>query len=301
MGFNVVRAGLCSLLVDLGRPDRRELGVPVGGAADRAAYRLGNALMGTASNAAALEITLAGPTLEATAAHAGVVFGSEAVVTINGKAWPTGLTFQLEAGDSLAIGAAINGARTHLCVAGGFEAPLLLGSQSAFSRITSDTHLKAPASRLRSRRRLAKPWSEPDARILRVLPGSHLTADTKSLLETTTLTVSDECDRQGVRLMSDSALLSWPEELVSAPVASGTVQLPPGGNPIVLGVDAQTIGGYPRLAHVIQADLDKIAQLRPGDHVRLRWVELAQAETAWHEREVRLRELEAWLTAGAST
>jgi antagonist of KipI len=79
--------------------------------------------------------------------------------------------------------------------------------------------------------------------------------------------ISNRSDRQGARLQG-AAFEGTREEQISAPVAPGTVQLPPSGEPIVLLADAQTMGGYPRLGHVIAADLPRLAQLRPGDDVR---------------------------------
>lgn len=300
MGLLVAKPGLFSLVVDRGRPDRRGLGVPTGGAFDRAAYRLGNALVGNEPNAAAIEITLSGPTLEATAPCAGVLFGADFELSVNDEPWPAGMSFQLAQGDRLSIGATRRGVRAYLCAAGGgFGAPVRLGSRSAFGPVAAGALLECVESRGRPRRRLAAPWHDAMFGQLRLLPGSHLTEESKQLLAGQAFIVGEDCSRQGLRLKGKAPLPVWPAELVSAPVVPGTVQLPAGGQPIVLGADAQTIGGYPRLAHVILADQDQLAQLRPGDAVRFRWVEQPEAEAAWREREARLQELEAWLRAGA--
>src|SRR5437879_2906351 len=113
--------GLLSLLVDFGRPRWRSLGVPVGGAADRAALALGNGLVGSPPDAVALEFTLSGPTLEAQHPAAGVVFGAPFQLTLNSRPISIGTTFTLEPGDVLKIGGTPAGVRGYLCVAGGFD------------------------------------------------------------------------------------------------------------------------------------------------------------------------------------
>ena len=122
MALTVLEPGLHSIVVDGGRPAFRHLGMPLGGAADRAAYELGNALLGNEPTAPALEITMAGPTLQADQRTACVLFGSPFLAAIANKGrLPPGTTFTLEAGDVLKIGGTPTGVRGSLCVAGGFD------------------------------------------------------------------------------------------------------------------------------------------------------------------------------------
>src|SRR5215207_9933925 len=121
MSLVVREAGLQSLLVDFGRERSRSLGVPVGGAADRAALALGNALVGNSPTAVALEVAFAGPTVEALHPTACVIFGAPFQSTVNGTPIAPGVTFTLEAGDALRVGGTSAGARAYLCVAGGFD------------------------------------------------------------------------------------------------------------------------------------------------------------------------------------
>src|SRR5579872_4221569 len=151
MSLIVRESGLFSLLVDRGRPRSRSLGIPVGGAADRAALALGNALVGNQPDALAIEITLAGPILEAKESTACVVFGAPFQLTINGSPTRAGSTFTLEPGDVLRIGSTNNGVRGYLCVAGGFEARELLGSCSGFDPIRAGEELACRSSRIEAR------------------------------------------------------------------------------------------------------------------------------------------------------
>ncbi|MDW8197708.1 MAG: biotin-dependent carboxyltransferase family protein [Gemmataceae bacterium] len=301
------RPGLYSLLVDLGRPRSRSLGVPVGGAADQAAFLLGNALVGNPPNTPALEIAFSGPTLQAEHPVAGVLFGSPMDCTLNNDPIPSGVTFSLQPGDVLHIGGSRGGARAYFCVAGGFTAPRILGSRSAFEPLPADARLDCPASRMGARRlppavtscwqrfsdatSPAEPGQAAPVRRLRVLDGPqrHWFADDG--LFTQLYEVATASNRMGLRLKGQP-LTRPAKELVSEAVAPGAVQITNDGLPIVLGVDGQTIGGYPKIAHVIRADRDELGQLRPGDRVQFVRVSLEEAEEAALHRQ---RWLQPWI------
>src|SRR5207249_4526307 len=137
--------------VDHGRPRWRSLGVPLGGAADRAALAVGNALVGNPPDALALEFTLSGPTLEAREPAACTVFGAPFHLTANGRPVAAGTTFTLEPGDTLRVGGTRSGVRGYLCVAGGFDAPEVLGSRSGLDPLKPGCVLPCPASRCEPR------------------------------------------------------------------------------------------------------------------------------------------------------
>lgn len=287
MGFLVRHPGTYSLLVDLGRPHSRSLGVLVGGAADRAAYLLGNALVGNSPGLVALEMTLLGPQLEATDTHGIVVFGAAFDVLCQGKPCPVGRTCTVQAGDVLAFRPPAQGLRAYLCVPGGFASPMILGSRSAWEALQGGQVLECPVSRL-GHRFIREEYVTAPKR-LRVLPGSHATLIGWERFLSQEYRVQPTSNRMGLRLKGE-ALPGAKTELLSAPVCPGTVQVTHDGQPVVLGVDAQTIGGYPRVAQVITADLDKLAQLRPGDAVRFQEVDLSTAQTARREQQRWLRE-----------
>jgi antagonist of KipI len=122
---------------------------------------------------------------------------------------------------------------------------------------------------------------------VRVVPGAQAAEFGRAWLEQE-FKVSPQSDRMGLRLGGTALARTGGSELLSSPVAPGTVQVPPDGQPIVLMADAQTIGGYPRLAHVIGVDLPLLAQLRPGDRVRFQPVPLEEAHQLWLAREYSL-------------
>lgn len=291
MSLTVLNPGPYSLLIDAGRTGSRALGVPLGGAADRAAFTLGNALVGNGAGAVALELTLAGPTLKAEDRTACVVFGASFSVSIGGRSQAAGTTFTLEAGETLRIGGTPDGVRGYLCVAGGFDTPVILGSRSALEPLKAGDVLKCEPSAMGGRSLGFVSLRAPNG-ILRAVDGPQRDGFPADVFFGQPFTVSHTGNRMGIRLTGQS-LPRYPGELVSEAVAPGAVQITNDGLPVVLVVDGQTIGGYPKIAHIIRADLDLLAQLRPGMVVRFQRVSLQDAEHTAKERAAVLHE---WLT-----
>jgi antagonist of KipI len=295
MSWRVVHPGFSSWLVDLGRSSSRHLGVPLGGAADRWSFVLGNALVGNPPNTVALEITLSGPVLQAESDVAGVVFGAPFELQGDPPRLAIGKTFNLRAGERLHIRGTRRGVRAYLCVPGGFESPMTLGSRSAWKPIQAGQILTCRPSRLPIRQ-IAEPIEDslphepPQA--LRFLPGGQADWFDLRRFQSQQFLVTADSNRMGLRLRSEP--LTRPQrEMISEPVCPGTVQVTNDGQCVILGVDGQTIGGYPKIAHVIRADWDWLGQLRPNDMVRF-------VEVSWEEAELARRILrdrwQTWLT-----
>ncbi len=306
--LKVMAPGLHTLVVDRGRPHARSLGVPVGGAADRFALAIGNALVGNDPWTAALEIGLAGPTLEATCSLACVLHGAPFDLVSDRQQLTAGTTFTLRPGERLHVRGTPRGMRAYLCVRGGLEAPMVLGSRSGLAPVRAGDELRcSPGSIGRRFVRATRDW-ELAARVpaggrggiapLRVLTGpqadwfhaEELFASSRAE-EGPAFAVSPASNRMGLRLQGRPLRLPA-RELVSEPVCPGTVQVTRDGQCIVLGVDGQTIGGYPKIAQVIAADLDRVGQLRPGERVCFVRIELEEAEALYRRRQEALREWE---------
>ena len=309
MSLRVLSPGTFSLVVDAGRPTSRGLGVPVGGPADRWSLALGNALVGNPPFTAALEITLTGPTLAAETDVGLCVFGAPFRIDRGGEPVEPNTTFTLTAGRTLHIGGTPTGCRAYVCVPGGFRTAEVLGSRTGLEPIKAGDALACESSRLpgrglRSHKLPACELSDDVSGVaprsrggesspqagslwLRVLPGPQADWFDNAFF-THAYRVLPASNRMGVRL--DGPPLTLPKrDLVSEPVAPGAIQITNDGRPIVLGVDGQTIGGYPKVAHVTAADLDVLGQLRPGDEVRFVRVTEAEAEAAAAERREQLR------------
>jgi len=280
------------MLVDYGRPDYRSLGVPVGGAADRFSLALGNGLVGNPPDAAALEITLSGPTLQADTPLACVVFGAPFVLESDRQRLTTGTTFTLHPEELLRIDGTPEGARAYFCVRGGFDVPEILGSRSGLKPLRANAALHYWPGSIASR--FIRPtftWNSKPM-LIRTLDGPQASWFEAGEFYDQAFAVTPTSNRMGLRLRGRPLLLPK-RELVSEPVCPGAVQVTADGQCIVLGVDGQTIGGYPKIAHVISADLDKLGQLRPEARIRFARVTMADAEAAhWHKQ----AELREWLT-----
>jgi antagonist of KipI len=307
MTLRVLEPGLYTLIVDFGRPHHRSLGVPVGGAADRTSLALGNALVGNPPDAAALEINLSGPTLEAGGDFACVVYGAPFRLDSDRQPLIEGKTFTLHARERVRIGGACEGMRAYFCVAGGLLTPLILGSRSALQPLRAGDELPCSSGAIAARSfRPEFHWDHEWAwyadfvgpyQMIRVLdgpqadwfPAESFFTPVEGTIPPPLFTVRPAGDRMGLRLHGDP--LPWPErELVSEPVCPGSVQVTRDGQCILLGVDGQTIGGYPKIAQVISADLDRVGQLRPGDQVYFVRVDLERAEALYRAKQTELRQ-----------
>jgi antagonist of KipI len=297
MSLRVLDPGLQTLVVDFGRPYSRSHGVPLGGAADRWSLALGNALVGNPPDAAALEVCLAGPTLQAGGDVGCVVFGAAFDVFRGDERLIVGQTFTLRQGEVLRIAGTANRMRAYLCVRGGLGEPMTLGSRSGFEPVRRGQELPCGSARIAGR------WLSEDALkdetegpvIVRAVPGPQAEWFDLAAFFGRAYEVTPATNRMGIRLRGEP-LVRPPRELVSEPVGAGAVQVVNDGQCIVLGVDGQTIGGYPKVAYVIAADFDRLGQLRPGQQVRFERVTLDEAKALFRERQTRLREWVVRLT-----
>lgn len=297
MEVRVRRGGMLTTVQDLGRPGRRSAGVPVGGAMDALALRLANLLVGNPEDAPGLEMTFVGPELEF---PAGAVVAQTGAASIGGEGLETWRLHRITADTCVRFGRLGPGCRAYLAVAGGFTVPEVLGGRGTDVRAgwggwqgralrDGDTlPVAAPeaaprAGHWRIDPRLLPPYAARPV-VLRAIPGAQADEFADDWW-TQEFSVRPQSDRMGVRLAGAALRRSSDLELDSTAVAPGTVQVPPDGQPIVLGADAQTIGGYPQLAHVITTDLPLLAQLGPGDTVRFAPVTLAEAHASLLARE----------------
>lgn len=305
-GLLVLHPGTFSTVQDLGRPGWRRFGVPVGGAFDLAAFRLANALMGNASSAPALELTLVGGSFQALCTLAVALAGAPMMAEIeslNGDLRPLSAprAFLLREGEILHLRAARSGARAYLAVRGGIQTGPTLNSRSRETPLQAGDLLPARPGSTSER------WPRPGTidpepldplAPLRILPGPDADSPFLSWTPEARFRVAPLSNRVGVRLETgDFALPSTSDPLRrSAPVAAGAIQRTPSGL-IILGPACGTMGGYPHVAHVISADLDRLGQLRPGDPVGFSIVELSEARRLDAQRRLFLLRRDARIRA----
>jgi len=279
--IEVLEPGLQTSVQDLGRAGYGRLGVAPGGAADRAALIAGNALVGNPEDAAGLECTLIGPRLRFLRPSRIAIAGADLGAQVNGMRLPSGAARVVGPGDELAFERGRGkGARAYLCIAGGIDVPAPLGSRSTdlMARF-GGFHGRAlrHGDRLRvgvaapGRRQAARVWRTAVNYSFRVVRGPQVDRfDDNAWRAFTTreFTVSSQSNRLGIRLDGPPILPNGGADIISEGLVTGAIQITGEGQPIVMLPSRATIGGYPKIATVMSADLDRLGQLRPGDPVR---------------------------------
>jgi len=280
--LRVHRTGGPCLVEDDGRRGLTAIGVGRSGAADRSSYHLANRLVGNAAGAAALEVTLGGLEVEAVDGTVWLaVTGAPAPVTLGRRSEPTGAVLALRPGHRLALGTPASGVRSYVAVRGGLDVAPVLGSRSRDTLaglgpapVAAGDLLPVGDEVADEMRVDAVPAQQYDDRpVLRVVrgPRDDWVRDPDRLV-TTTWTVAPASDRVGVRLTGGRlATTDTSRHLPSEGAVRGAIQVPPGGEPVVFGPDHPVTGGYPVVAVVVDADTDRLAQLRPGEQVRFAW------------------------------
>lgn len=289
--IEVLHAGACDLVMDQGRPGVGALGVPAGGAADPNALAAANRLVGNDKGQAGLEIILSGPTLRFPAGGVVALTGAGFKATrSSGLAVAWNETLVLAAGDVLTLGQAQTGCRCWLAVGGGLAEPPVMDSRSTYLaagfgghggralRAGDTLEVGVQAAEVRLLRAQA-PAAEPGAAPLRVVMGPQAGRFDDAGLAAFfggAYQVAAASDRRGLRLAGPGVTHAR-SGLPSQGVLPGAVQVPPDGQPIILGWDGPVTGGYPVIAAVIAADEARLAQLKPGDAVRFTTIEIEAA------------------------
>lgn len=309
VSIRVLKAGLQTTLQ--GAPFRgyRHLGMPAAGAADCLSLALSNILAGKSAGDIAIEITLTEAKFEiGEPCRIGVV-GAAEYVRINGQDQPQHQTLELVAGDRLHIGPSRPGCRTYLAISSEIHADRLLGSGSTYlpanlggfhgrALADGDEVTFLPGAAVANPDRTTPPALRPhfsDDHVLRVTPGPEACQAEAGILQdlcSAPYAVGARANRMGMALEGAPLGKSDASNMPSAAVFPGTIQLPPSGQPYLLGPDAQTTGGYPRIAQVIRADRHLIGQLGSGSRIQLVETTPGRATEIYREK---LSRLDSWL------
>jgi biotin-dependent carboxylase-like uncharacterized protein len=303
--IDVVDGGFSTTVQDLGRFGYQRYGVPVSGAMDLFAHSIANLLVGNPRSAAALEATLTGPSLRFLADAVVAIAGADLQPKLDGVPVPGWRPFAAPEGAVLHFDGARDGARAYIAVAGGIDAPVVLGSRSTFTRGALGG-FGGRALQHGDRVRLAgRAFEQVESRtiphefipayghehVVRVVPGPQHDAFTEEGIAaflSSAYVVTPKSDRVGCRLTGPLVTHAGPADIVSDGVPFGAVQVAGDGLPMVLLADRGTTGGYTKIATVISADLPRLAQALPGDRVSFREVTLADAHRALREQETTL-------------
>lgn len=286
--LHFLKAGLQTTIQDLGRLGVQDLGIPISGAMDKASAKLANRLVGNSANSPLLEITLIGPKIQFEGQCQIAITGANLSAEYNGKPLAQFQTININHGDIVSFGKPILGCRAYLAVNGRWEIKSWLGSYSASANNTAQTTPESIIIKdkileiIGGKEQLVSTIPEgerPNLSIdapIKVYPGPEFEAfsavEKQSFFEDE-FTIGQDSNRMGYRLKEALKGYTKKEEIISSGVMPGTIQVTNSGQPIVLMADAQTTGGYPRMANVASQDLDRFAQFKPGDKVRFECIQ----------------------------
>ena len=322
--MNILYPGPLSAVQDMGRAGHAAQGYPECGACDKYALALGNLLCGNPETAAAIEMTLAGATVQFEQDAVIALTGAACTPTLSNQPVPLYTPVRVRAGDTLETGAFSAGLRGYLCVQGGIDTPPVLGSRSTDTKCRIGGHDgralqkgdtlpigKAPAGydlnrAMRAARTLAeKPWllrprtahawlGDQVIPLLRAVPGPQDDAFTPEGLHaffSGLYAVTPDSNRMGVKLSGPAAETKHGSDILSDGIVEGSVQISANGQPILMLADHQTTGGYAKIATVIAPDLSAAVQLRPGEAVAFRPVDVQTAVRLCRETAQQLQKI----------
>ena len=316
--IKILQSGIQTTIQDQGRKSFQAYGISVGGAMSTFSSRLANILVGNDMNLPVLEIVQSPHKL---------LFEEETIVSfcggglspeMNNRELPLFEPLLVKQGDMLELKKPASGFRLYMAIAGGFNGEKFLNSYSTHLLTASGgykgrtikkddrlTLLESPSQLSGNTKELLKrnlffnldKSLSPKifSKSIRIFAGAEyelLTDDSKNHLTAGEFKISNDYNRMGYRLKSELLQLIQKKEMISSAVTKGTIQLLPDGQTIALMADCQTVGGYPRIAHIIEADHCICAQLKPGDEISFQMVSISEAEQLYLEQEQRLQQIQ---------
>jgi len=309
--IQVLAPGLLTTVQDLGREGFGPRGVSACGAADPVSLRIGNKLVGNPETAAELEMTLLGGRFLFPEGAIAALTGSDFGAMLDGVPVKSWTSFEIRAGQILSLGPSRSGARGYLCVRGGIVVQPFLGSASThvlsgLGGLSGRALKKGDVLNLNVAPIAPSPASfrqvalAPHALkllsrvgVLRVTEGPQsdwFSESSQNTFYNSTFRVAEDSDRMGLRLEGAEIKGNTNRQMITEAAPLGAIQIPESGLPIILFVDQQTTGGYPKIANVISADMSRVGQLRPRDEIRFERV-------GWETARALLREQEEFLAS----
>lgn len=292
--IEVEEPGWQSTIQDQGRNGFRQFGMPRAGAMDPFSPGLGNQALGNPDDAAFLECVLRGPVLRFHKPVRMVLTGAVVEATLGDRPIRRGEVFQAETGDRLVVGRVTRGCRIYLCFGGGLAVAPVMGSRSTYlpagiGGVEGRALRSGDVLDLGEDSRGGRSGEIPrelldtvlDRSPIRIFPGpesDRLGLNGLQALLLGSFRVDGASNRVGYRLGGRSVCVEGPGgSQVSGPVLPGTIQVASDGQLLLLMADAQTTGGYPRIATVAAVDLPRVAQLAPGDMLSFREIGIDKA------------------------
>ena len=330
MSLKIESPGMLATLQDLGRAGYQKYGVVVGGGMDAVALRLANILVGNEEGKAVMEITLHGPKIRFIESKLIAITGADLSARLDGEPVPMWRPLYVEKDSLLSFGKPVMGRFAYLAVAGGFDVPKVLDSYSTYLQagiggwkgraLQKDDLIgcNKPTivggkilENIRKRNYKQAKWYPAlplipkyyENPLLKVIKGPEydwFSAESKKKLWEEDFIVSRQSSRMGYQLEEPLLSLRNKSEILSTAVTFGTIQVPAGGKPIILGADRQTIGGYPRIAQVISTDLPNFVQAQDGQAICFQEVSIEEAQQRFCQQEINMESLKRAIYLKAS-
>ncbi|WP_145353157.1 biotin-dependent carboxyltransferase family protein [Staphylococcus cohnii] len=299
MSIKIINPGLFSTIQDLGRIGYQDQGFSTAGVLDQYAYRTGLALIG--NEGPAIECTIIGPTIEFLEDNTFVLIGAEFNATINDISIDEATVIAVKKGDVLKVGQVINGARGYLLFGKPLKIQKVAKSYATHTRsqiggfkgrpLKSGDVIECENNHSYTRHlglSLLIDVTEVKENTIQIIEGPQIenfSQEAQQKLVANEFKISEKSDRMGYRLQGETISPTTSADIISEPVALGSIQVPNDGNPIILLNDKQTVGGYTKIATVCASDLHKLAQMQPNDTIRFEWTTIDEAVKKLEQQE----------------
>lgn len=331
MSISVLKPGLLTTVQDSGRYGYEKSGIVVSGAMDIYDMKLANIAVGNNESEGVLEATMIGPSLKIDKGELISITGADISPVINKEKVPMGRPVYIKEDSILEFGQIISGCRVYIAVCGGFEIKPVMGSVSTYLRgalggvegralkkgdilniksktIIGENLIKKLMNRSKdiyeNSKFCAPHWyiknyadygnDKSKSNVIRVFEDmQYKNFSRKSLDEfwNSEFVIDSKSDRMGYRLKGPEISMEEKIEMISGEVSFGTIQIPPDGNPIILLADRATAGGYPKIAHVCDYDIQKLVQMKPGEKIKFEKIDIKEAERLYIERQKEIEDL----------
>lgn len=302
MSIKILNPGLFSTVQDLGRVGYQDQGFSTAGAIDTYALRIGYTLIG--NNGPAIEFTIVGPTIQFLTDNTFVLTGGHFEATLNNQVISSQTVIFVKKGDELKIGSVVDGARGYILFGKPLDIQKVANSYSTHTRskiggykgraLKSNDVITCQQNNMYAERiGLSCPVEAINQEVIHIIEGPQIESfsnEAKQKLVNEGFKISEKSDRMGFRLQGEKIAPIESADIISEPVALGSIQVPNDGNPIILLNDKQTVGGYTKIATVCAADLSLIAQKQPNETVKFEWITVEAAIEKLHQKERELNE-----------
>ncbi|MGW7878816.1 5-oxoprolinase subunit C family protein [Staphylococcus shinii] len=297
MSIKILTPGLFSTVQDLGRVGYQDQGFSTAGALDTYALRIGYTLIG--NEGPAIEFTIIGPTIQFLNDNTFVLTGGHFEATLNDQAISHQTVIFVEKGDELKIGSVVDGARGYILFGNPLEIPKVANSYSTHTRskiggyhgraLKSFDVITCQQNKMyRERIGLSCPVDTLNQELIHIIEGPQIerfSDEAKQKLVNENFEISEKSDRMGFRLQGENIAPIESADIISEPLALGSIQVPNDGNPIILLNDKQTVGGYTKIATVCVADLPILARKKPNETIKFEWITVEAATEKLKQKE----------------